>query len=741
MSDSRRGSSGVDPIETLQAKNLKEIQDIARQLGVKPVAGLKKQALIDRIRESVESDAIRRDQPAEGQSENSLRGTDSRPYADDARDHRSKPGKLPVETTDETMGEATGNTPGSAPGDGNPGNEEDFEGEHRKKPELDKYRKKTKKESPDTRQASLFPSGDVFPSDEELIDPDDPVFKGAPFQQPGRRRGRPRKTIEPEKADAGQSALPVRKPDEEASVSGTEGRFGPETETGQAGKTAADAPKRRGRKPHGGTAPGDAGSETGTSRKQDQRRGGHRREQDAGQQQGYEAGSGSGSGDTADEDRRQQPDQPSRKGSVKRGKPQPQDDYADGDSRQQRQQHQQPQKKNMQDALPESDADTLQERLSEIEPKLGGFLLNEGTLEILPDGYGFMRSANYHYSASPDDIYVSPSQIKRFCLKQGDTVVGVIRPPKVGERYFALLRVDGVNGHIPRDMDSRSDFDDLLPVYPEQRFKLETTPAEYTTRIIDLFAPMGKGQRGIIVAQPKTGKTTILRKIANAVNINHPETKVIILLVDERPEEVTEMERNVADAEVLASTFDQKPENHVGLAEIVFEKVKRLVEGGNDVLLLMDSITRLARAYNVMAGNKGRTMTGGVDSEALKKPRKLFSLARNIEHGGSLSIIATALVDTGSRMDDVIFEEFKGTGNMEIVLDRRISERRIYPAIDVFKSGTRKEELIVPDTERERVVLLRRFLSSMSPNESVEFLLDKMRGTRNNQEFLISMNQ
>ncbi|MCA1800890.1 MAG: transcription termination factor Rho [Rhodothermaceae bacterium] len=395
----------------------------------------------------------------------------------------------------------------------------------------------------------------------------------------------------------------------------------------------------------------------------------------------------------------------------------------------------------MQDALPESDAGTLQERLREIEPKLGGFLLNEGTLEILPDGYGFMRSANYHYSASPDDIYVSPSQIKRFCLKQGDTVVGVIRPPKVGERYFALLRVDGVNGQIPRDMDSRVDFDDLLPVYPEQRFKLETTPAEYTTRIIDLFAPMGKGQRGIIVAQPKTGKTTILRKIANAVNINHPETKVIILLVDERPEEVTEMERNVANAEVLASTFDQKPENHVGLAEIVFEKVKRLVEGGNDVLLLMDSITRLARAYNVMAGNKGRTMTGGVDSEALKKPRKLFSLARNIEHGGSLSIIATALVDTGSRMDDVIFEEFKGTGNMEIVLDRRISERRIYPAIDVFKSGTRKEELIVPDTERERVVLLRRFLSSMSPNESVEFLLDKMRGTRNNQEFLISMNQ
>jgi transcription termination factor Rho len=723
MSDSRRGSSGVHHIETLQAKTLKEIQEIARQLGVKPVTGLKKQALIDRIRESVQSDSMRRDQQAEGQPEGTNRGTKPVRSSDTKRDHLNTPES----------------TPGDSTGDGNPGDTEDFEGEYRKKPELDKYRKKTKKISPETRQASLFPSGDVFPSDEELIDPDDPVFKGAPVQQSGRRRGRPRKTSEPEKADTAKSVMPERRPDDSASVSGTEHRPGPEPEAGQGGIPATDAPKRRGRRPHGATVSGEAVADSSTTRNQDQRRGGYRREQDAAQQQGYEAGTGSGSGYAADDERRQQPDQPSRQGSVKRGQPQPQDDYADGESRQQRQQ--QPQKKNMQDALPESDAETLLERLREIEPKLGGFLLNEGTLEILPDGYGFMRSANYHYSASPDDIYVSPSQIKRFCLKQGDTVVGVIRPPKVGERYFALLRVDGVNGQIPRDMDSRVDFDDLLPVYPEQRFKLETTPAEYTTRIIDLFAPMGKGQRGIIVAQPKTGKTTILRKIANAVNINHPETKVIILLVDERPEEVTEMERNVANAEVLASTFDQKPENHVGLAEIVFEKVKRLVEGGNDVLLLMDSITRLARAYNVMAGNKGRTMTGGVDSEALKKPRKLFSLARNIEHGGSLSIIATALVDTGSRMDDVIFEEFKGTGNMEIVLDRRISERRIYPAIDVFKSGTRKEELIVPDTERERVVLLRRFLSSMSPNESVEFLLDKMRGTRNNQEFLISMNQ
>ena len=392
------------------------------------------------------------------------------------------------------------------------------------------------------------------------------------------------------------------------------------------------------------------------------------------------------------------------------------------------------------DVLPESDAPTLMERIQEIEPKLGGYLINEGTLEILPDGYGFLRSVNYNFAASPDDIYVSPSQIKRFCLKQGDTVVGIIRPPKVGERYFALLRVEGVNGNIPLNMDSRPDFESLLPVYPDARYKLEYDFSNYTTRIIDLFAPIGKGQRGLIVAQPKTGKTTILREIANAVNANNPDTKVIILLIDERPEEVTEMERNVKNAEVLASTFDMKPENHKGLAEIVFEKAKRLVESGHDVLLLMDSITRLARAYNI-ASNSGRTMSGGVDSEALKIPRQLFSSARNIENGGSLTIIATALVDTGSRMDYVIFEEFKGTGNQEIVLDRRISDRRIFPAIDIYKSGTRKEELFVLDEEREKVVLLLRYLTSMTPMEAVEFVLDKMKGTRNNREFLISMNQ
>lgn len=398
-------------------------------------------------------------------------------------------------------------------------------------------------------------------------------------------------------------------------------------------------------------------------------------------------------------------------------------------------------KKSVHDILPESDASTLSERLEEIQPQLGPYLIQEGTLEILPDGYGFLRSVNYNYKASPDDIYVSPSQIKRFRLKQGDCVIGIIRPPKVGERYFALLRVDGVNGKIPTDMDNREDFEDLLPIYPEERLKLEYKPSEYTTRVVDLFAPVGKGQRGLIVAQPKTGKTTILRNVANAVNENNPETKVIILLIDERPEEVTEMERSVEDAEVVASTFDERPENHVGLSEIVFEKSKRLVESGHDVLILMDSITRLARAYNICQPSSGRTMSGGVDSEALKAPRQLFSSARNIEDGGSLTILATALVQTGSRMDDLIFEEFKGTGNMELVLDRNLSERRIFPAIDVFKSGTRREELIVPETEKEKVVLLRRYLNRMNSFEAMEFVLDKMKGTKDNEEFLISMNK
>lgn len=409
--------------------------------------------------------------------------------------------------------------------------------------------------------------------------------------------------------------------------------------------------------------------------------------------------------------------------------------------RNQRNQNRNNNRRHEHDQLPNSDKPTLAERLEEISDQLGPYLINEGTLEILPDGYGFLRSVNYNYKASPDDIYVSPSQIKRFRLRQGDCVIGIIRPPKVGERYFALLRVEGVNGRIPTDMDNRGVFEDMLPIHPDTRYTLEFDPREYTTRFIDLFAPVGKGQRQLIVAQPKTGKTTILRNIANAVATNHPDAKILILLIDERPEEVTEMERNVKGAEVVASTFDEKPENHIGLSEIVFEKAKRLVESGHDVLLLLDSITRLARAYNVGANNKGRTMSGGVDSEALKIPRQLFSSARNIEGGGSLTIIATALVETGSRMDDVIFEEFKGTGNSEIVLDRRISDRRIYPAIDIFRSGTRREELLVSDAEREKVVLLRRYLTNMNSFEAAEFLIDKVKGTKNNEEFLISMNK
>jgi transcription termination factor Rho len=400
-----------------------------------------------------------------------------------------------------------------------------------------------------------------------------------------------------------------------------------------------------------------------------------------------------------------------------------------------------PRPKPVHDDLPVSTAPTVMERIAEIEPKLGGNIINEGTLELMPDGFGFLRSLHYHLAASPDDIYVSQTQVRRFNLRQGDTVVGIIRPPKVGERYFALLRVEGINGRLPEELLQRPDFEDLLPVYPDERYDLEHAPSDSASRVVNLFAPIGKGTRGLIVAQPKTGKTTMLRTIANSVATNHPEAKILILLVDERPEEVTEMQRTVHGAEVMASTFDQRPESHKNLAEVVFDKAKRLVEAGHDVLLLLDSITRLARAYNIVGGNSGRTMSGGVDSEALKIPRQLFSSARNIEGGGSLTIVATALVETGSRMDDVIFEEFKGTGNMEIVLDRRIANMRVFPAIDIFKSGTRKEELIVPASEREKVVLLRRYLTAMSPQEAMEFVLDKMKGTRSNMEFLLSMNQ
>ncbi len=377
----------------------------------------------------------------------------------------------------------------------------------------------------------------------------------------------------------------------------------------------------------------------------------------------------------------------------------------------------------------------------EIGPLIGGHIICEGTLEIMPDGVGFLRSVQYNFLQGPDDVMLTPNMVRQSKLRSGDCIVGVVRPPDVDERYFNLVRIEGINGRLPDEVAERADFEDLLPIYPDKRFILETKANNYLTRIIDLFSPLGKGQRGLIVAQPKTGKTTILRNIANAVSTNNPETRIIILLVDERPEEVTEMERTVIDAEVVASTFDSRPENHVRVAEIVFEKARRMVECGQDVLVLMDSITRLARAYNICANNTGRTMTGGIDAQALKVPRQLFSSARNIEGGGSLTIIATALIETGSRMDDVIFEEFKGTGNMEIVLDRRLADRRIFPAIDVFKSGTRREELLVSDEEREKVVLLRRYLATMNPVEAVEFLLDKMKGTYDNRHFLISMNQ
>jgi transcription termination factor Rho len=391
--------------------------------------------------------------------------------------------------------------------------------------------------------------------------------------------------------------------------------------------------------------------------------------------------------------------------------------------------------------LPVSKAPTLRERLQEMEPQLGGFIICEGTLEIMPEGVGFLRSVQYNFLPGPDDVMLPSNMVRQYKLRAGDCVVGLVRPPDTDERYFNLVRIEGINGRLPEEVTDRGDFEDLLPVYPDKRFVLETKANNYLTRIIDMFAPLGKGQRGLIVAQPKTGKTTILRNIANAVSTNNPETRIIILLVDERPEEVTEMERNVIDAEVVASTFDSRPENHVRVAEVVFEKARRMVECGQDVLVLMDSITRLARAYNICANNTGRTMTGGIDAQALKVPRQLFSSARNIEGGGSLTIIATALIETGSRMDDVIFEEFKGTGNMEIVLDRRLADRRIFPAIDVFKSGTRREELLVSDEEREKVVLLRRYLATMNPVEAVEFLLDKMKGTYDNRHFLISMNQ
>jgi len=368
-----------------------------------------------------------------------------------------------------------------------------------------------------------------------------------------------------------------------------------------------------------------------------------------------------------------------------------------------------------------------------------GVIDNEGVLEIMQDGYGFLRSSDYNYLASPDDIYVSPSQIKLFGLKTGDTVKGLIRPPKEGEKYFALLKVESVNGKTTDEIRDRVAFEYLTPLFPEEKLRLSTKPDNMSTRILDLFAPIGKGQRGMIVAQPKTGKTVLLQLIANAIAENHPEVYLIVLLIDERPEEVTEMARNVK-AEVIASTFDEQADRHVKVSSIVLEKAKRMVECGHDVVILLDSITRLARAYNTVVPSSGKILSGGVDANALHKPKRFFGAARNVENGGSLTIIATALIDTGSKMDEVIFEEFKGTGNMELVLDRKLSNKLVYPAIDVPASGTRREDLLMKEEELQRVWILRKFMSDMNSNEAMEFLLQKMKGTRNNEEFLISMN-
>ncbi len=362
-----------------------------------------------------------------------------------------------------------------------------------------------------------------------------------------------------------------------------------------------------------------------------------------------------------------------------------------------------------------------------------------GVLEVLPDGYGFLRSPDYSYLSSPDDIYVSPSQIKRFGLRTGDTIVGKVRTPKDGEKFYALLKIETVNYGSPEIIRDRTIFDNLTPLFPDEKLILETGPSVYSTRIVDLLAPIGKGQRGLIVSPPKSGKTILLQQIANSISKNHPEVKLIILLIDERPEEVTDMRRSV-HAEVISSTFDEPQERHVQVAEMVLDKAKRLVEARQDVVILLDSITRLARAHNTVVPHSGKILSGGVDANALHKPKRFFGAARKVEEGGSLTIIATALVETGSRMDEVIFEEFKGTGNMELVLNRYLADRRVYPAIDVNRSGTRREEKLMSSEELNRVWILRKVLSEMQSIDAMQFLLDKMKGTRSNKEFLNSLN-
>jgi transcription termination factor Rho len=381
-------------------------------------------------------------------------------------------------------------------------------------------------------------------------------------------------------------------------------------------------------------------------------------------------------------------------------------------------------------------------RILKERTKLNGLMFGEGTLEILPDGFGFLRSPDYHYLPCPDDIYVSPSQIRRFGLRKGATVAGQIRPPKENERYFALLRVEAISGQDPNTLPQKVPFDDLTPFHPKDRLRLTTDPAELSTRVVDLVSPIGFGQRGLIVSPPKAGKTILLQKLAKAVLQNHPEVYVIVLLIDERPEEVTDMERQVKgpNCEVISSTFDEPASRHIQVSEMVSEKAKRMVEYGHNVVIFLDSITRLARAYNTECPNSGKILSGGIDASALQHPKRFFGAARAVEEGGSLTIIATALVDTGSKMDDVIFEEFKGTGNTELHLDRRMVEKRVWPAVDVNRSGTRREELLMSEDDLKRVWLLRRVLNDMNPVEAMELLTNRMRRTKTNDEFLMTMN-
>ena len=378
-------------------------------------------------------------------------------------------------------------------------------------------------------------------------------------------------------------------------------------------------------------------------------------------------------------------------------------------------------------------------RYREPDYEFDGIIDTEGVLEIMPEGYGFLRSSDYHYLSSPDDVYVSQSQIRLFGLKTGDTVLGTVRPPKEGEKYFPLIKVNRINGQDPKVVRDRVAFEHLTPLFPQEKFKLAEKQSTISTRIIDLFSPIGKGQRGMIVSQPKTGKTMLLKDVANAIAANHPEVYQIILLIDERPEEVTDMQRNVK-GEVVASTFDEPADRHVKVANIVLEKAKRLVECGHDVVILLDSITRLARAYNTVQPASGKILSGGVDANALHKPKRFFGAARNIENGGSLSIIATALTETGSKMDEVIFEEFKGTGNMELQLDRKISNRRIFPAIDLISSSTRRDDILLDENTVQRMWIMRKYLADMNPVEAMEFINDRFKKTVNNEEFLISMN-